>query len=117
MADIFDRKRLNLFVAESRKRIVGYALYFYTYSSFLALPTLYIEDLFVAEEERRSGIGRALFLKCASEAARRGCGRMEWSVLTWNTNAIRFYGKLGARRLDQWVVFRLDAKPLKKLAT
>jgi len=105
--DIFGRKRVNLFVAVSGKKQVGYALYFFAYSSFLARPTLYIEDLFVLDEYRRQGIGLALFRRCAEEAIRQECGRMEWSVLDWNKKAIDFYEGLGARRLNEWQVFRL----------
>lgn len=105
--DIFEKKRVNLLVALSGKKQVGYALYFYTYSSFLARPTLYIEDLFVLEDHRRQGLGLALFRRCAEEATKQGCGRMEWSVLDWNKKAIDFYEGLGARRLKEWQVFRL----------
>ncbi len=113
--EIFKRRTINLLVAQSRGTLVGYVLYFYTYSSFLAKSTLYIEDLFVLEERRGSGIGRELFLRCVEEAVKRGCGRMEWSVLNWNSKAIRFYEGLGAKRLDQWSVFRLDEKTLNAL--
>jgi GNAT superfamily N-acetyltransferase len=96
--DIFKRKRARLFIASSGKRCVGYVLYFYTYSSFLAAPTLYLEDIFIVRE-----------------AVKEGCGRMEWSVLTWNKNAIQFYDKLGARRLDEWLVYRLTAEKLTRV--
>jgi GNAT superfamily N-acetyltransferase len=111
--DIFKKKRARLFVASSGKKYVGYALYFYTYSSFLAAPTLYLEDIFILEKFRRQGIGLALFIRCVREAVKEGCGRMEWSVLTWNKNAIEFYDKLGARRLDEWYAYRLTAEKLK----
>jgi len=115
LREIFKRHSISLLVAESGGNLVGYVLYFFTYSSFLAKPTLYIEDLFVLEEHRGGGIGRGLFLKCVAEAVRRGCGRMEWSVLNWNTKAIKFYEGLGARKLDEWSVFRLDEKALRAL--
>lgn len=111
--DIFKRKKARLFIATSEKKSVGYALYFYTYSSFLAAPTLYLEDIFILEEFRRRGIGLALFMRCVREAVKEGCGRMEWSVLTWNKNAIEFYDKLGARRLDEWYAYRLTAGKLR----
>jgi GNAT superfamily N-acetyltransferase len=114
-ADIFDRRRLNLLVAESERKLIGYVLYFFTYSSFLARPTLYIEDLFVLGQERGRGVGQGLFLRCAEEAVKKGCGRMEWSVLNWNSRAIRFYERMGARRLKEWSVFRLDGQRLKAL--
>ncbi|MDA4125030.1 MAG: GNAT family N-acetyltransferase [Thaumarchaeota archaeon] len=105
--DIFVNKRVNLLMAQTHGVHVGYALYFYTYSSFLARPTLYIEDLFVLEAYRKHGIGLALFRRCAEEAIKTECGRMEWSVLGWNTKAIVFYEGLGARHLREWQVFRL----------
>jgi GNAT superfamily N-acetyltransferase len=112
--DIF-QKRVNLFLAIFDGKPVGYALYFYTYSSFLARPTLYLEDIFVLEEHRHLGIGRELFLRCVREAHNQGCGRMEWAVLTWNKKAIRFYEKMRAKRLKDWYVYRLDAKGLTNL--
>ena len=115
--DTFERKRINLLIATRAKEPIGYALYYYTYSSFLAKPTLYLEDLFVLEEFRRLGVGKSLFLRCVREAANQGCGRMEWSVLNWNTKAIKFYRDLGARRLEEWSVFRLDTKSLGRLAS
>ena len=111
--DIFDRKMANVFVARIGKKLVGYALYFYTYSSFLARPTLYLEDIFVREESRRGGVGKALFMRCIKEANRQSCGRMEWAVLTWNSKAMRFYEGLGAKRLDGQHVYRLDGESLR----
>jgi GNAT superfamily N-acetyltransferase len=116
IADIFEKKRLNLFVATERGRLVGYALYFYTYSSFLARPTLYLEDLFVLEEHRKKGLGFALFIKCIDEAIRQDCGRMEWAVLGWNKKAISFYERLGARKLDEWHFYRLARDRLKQIS-
>jgi GNAT superfamily N-acetyltransferase len=116
IADIFEKKRLNLFVATERGELVGYALYFYTYSSFLARPTLYLEDLFVLEEHRKKGLGFALFLKCVDEAVKLDCGRMEWAVLGWNKKAIGFYEKFGARRLDEWHSYRLTRDELRQVS-
>jgi GNAT superfamily N-acetyltransferase len=107
--DIFERKRLQVFLAEAGAKAVGYALYFYSYSSFLGRPTLYLEDIFVLKEYRGKGIGSALFRRCIREARVGGCGRMEWAVLTWNRKAIDFYEKAGARRLADWYVYRLDS--------
>lgn len=110
-SDIFAKKKLNLILAFSNttKKPVGYALYFFTYSSFLARQSLYLEDLFVEEKFRHKGIGKELFLSCLKEAKKAKCGRMEWSVLTWNKNAIDFYEKIGARRLNEWYYYRLDS--------
>jgi GNAT superfamily N-acetyltransferase len=116
LEDVFRRKRIHLFVAAYRGELVGYALYFYSYSSFLAKPTLYIEDLFVQDEHRGSGVGMALFRRCAREAVKEKCGRMEWAVLDWNSKAIDFYEKLGARKMDEWHVFRLDESGVGRVA-
>jgi len=110
--DIFRKKKVNLLVAAEGRRLVGYALYFYTYSSFVARPTLYLEDLFVLEKYRKLGIGFSLFRKCVEIAVAEGCGRMEWAVLTWNEKALRFYERMGARRMSDWYVYRLDEKAL-----
>ncbi len=112
--DVFRKKRIRLFVAAEGEKLVGYALYFFTYSSFLARPSLYLEDLFVLEEYRKSGVGMALFQRCVREAVSKGCGRMEWAVLTWNEKAINFYEKLGAKRLSDWYVYRLDESALRR---
>ena len=86
---------------------VGYAIVFETYSSFLAKPTLYLEDIFILPEYRGKGIGLELFRYCVAEAKRRSCGRMEWAVLDWNRNAIRFYDRYGAKQMKDWVMYRL----------
>jgi len=86
---------------------VGYAITFFTYSSFLARPTLYIEDIFILPDQRRSGAGTALFQALKSEAEQTGCGRMEWVVLDWNTSAQQFYQKLGAAHLADWQYYRM----------
>jgi GNAT superfamily N-acetyltransferase len=97
-------------------RPVGFALYFFTYSTFLSRPTLYLEDLFVAPEERGRGAGRALLGALGRIAVRKGCGRLEWAVLDWNTPAIRFYKKLGAGFRKEWILTRLTGTPLRRLA-
>ena len=97
-------------------RPVGFALYFFTYSTFLGRPTLYLEDLFVEPDERGQGAGRALLRALARIAGRRGCGRMEWAVLDWNTPSIRFYERLGARLRRDWILTRLTGAPLRRLA-
>ncbi len=99
--------KFETWLVKVQGRAVAYALTFETYSSFLALPTLYLEDIFVLPEFRNRKIGYALFSHLVAEAERRGCGRMEWAVLDWNVNAIRFYERLGARWLHDWKVFRL----------
>ncbi len=95
---------------------VGFVLFFHNYSTFLASPGLYIEDLFVDEAYRRRGFGRALLLHVARLAGERQCGRLEWAVLDWNEPAINFYKTLGAVAMDEWTVFRVTGTALKKLA-
>lgn len=87
---------------------IGYLTFYFTYSTFLARPTLYLEDIFVLEEHRKKGIGKRLFRFCVQEAERRGCGRMEWTALDWNTPAHGFYEGMGATKMD-WFLFRLTA--------
>ena len=106
----------HAYLARLDGRAVGYAITFFTYSSFLARPTLYLEDLFVLPEARGSGVGKRLFTFVAREAVRRGCGRMEWVVLDWNQLAIDFYERMGARRLDEWYTYRLAGEELEVAA-
>jgi GNAT superfamily N-acetyltransferase len=94
----------------------GFALYFFNYSTFLAKPGLYLEDLFVKPEFRSKGTGKALLLHLAQIANARGCGRMEWSVLDWNESAKGFYRGLGASQLDDWRIFRLTGPALSRYA-
>ncbi|HEV8306835.1 MAG TPA: GNAT family N-acetyltransferase [Methylomirabilota bacterium] len=103
-------------LAERDGRAVGFALYFFTFSTFKARPTLYLEDLFVRPEERGRGIGRRLLVHLARIAVERDCGRMEWSVLDWNTPARDFYFKLGAAAMDEWTVFRMTPEAFSRLA-
>jgi len=108
--------RFRVLLGELDDSIVGYAVFFETYSTFLALPTLYLEDLFVLPEARRKGVGDALVRECAREAVRLGCGRMEWQVLAWNDLAIGFYEALGAAPLHtDWTCYRLDGVALERL--
>lgn len=107
--------RFRPYLAELEGRPVGYAITFETYSSFLALPTLYLEDVFVFPEARGRGVGRAFFRLLAAEALRRGCGRMEWTVLDWNQLAIDFYERLGARRMNEWYTYRLTTEQLREM--
>lgn len=110
------KPRAEALVAEVEGKAVGFALYFHTFSTFRGQPGLYLEDVFVRETHRRLGIGKALLTSLARIARERGCGRLEWSVLDWNTPAIDFYRSLGARPMDEWTVFRLDDDPLSSLA-
>jgi GNAT superfamily N-acetyltransferase len=96
---------------------VGFALFFQNYSTFLAKPGLYLEDLYVKHHARGKGAGSALLRYLAKIAVDRGCGRVEWAVLDWNEPSIGFYKKLGAVPLDDWTVFRLTGEALSNLAS
>ena len=95
---------------------VGFALFFYNFSTFLSKPGIYLEDLYVKPEFRRRGYGRALLLYLAKLAKERGCGRFEWSALDWNEPAINFYKNLGAVPMDEWTVYRVTGETLSRLA-
>jgi GNAT superfamily N-acetyltransferase len=100
-------RRIRVLIAEVDGKAVGYAIYLFTYSSFLARPTLYLEDVFVLPEHRRGGIGGKFFEALLKAARRDRCGRMEWVVLDWNRPAHNFYRKLGATPLQNWVTYRM----------
>jgi GNAT superfamily N-acetyltransferase len=110
------RPRFDVLLAEGADGPAGYALFFETYSSFRARPTLWLEDLFVRPEQRGGGHGLRLFRSVAAETHRRGCARMEWNVLRWNQLAIDFYARLGAAPLDEWQTYRLDGPALDAVA-
>ena len=95
---------------------VGFALYFYNFSTFLAKPGIYLEDLFVLEEQRGLGFGKALLTYLARLAVDNDCGRLEWAVLDWNEPSIEFYKSLGAKSMNEWIVNRLTGKALEELA-
>jgi len=99
-------------IAEDDGEPIGFALFFHSFSTFLARPGLYLEDLFVLPVHRGQGVGRALLSHLARLAVERGCGRMEWAVLNWNKDAIRFYERLGAHPNSEWTVYRLDGEAL-----
>ena len=103
-------------IAELDSIPVGFALFFHNFSTFVGRPGIYLEDLFIRPEARGKGVGRALLGELAKLAVERNCGRLEWSVLDWNTPAIGFYKKLGAVPMDEWTVFRVTGDALKNLA-
>jgi GNAT superfamily N-acetyltransferase len=111
-----DRPAAEVLIASLGGRDVGFALFFETYSTFLARPGIHLEDLFVVPEARGAGVGRALLAHLAALAEQRECGRLEWSVLTWNAPAIGFYRQLGAFPLDEWQTYRLDREGIRALA-
>jgi len=110
------RPYAEVVLAEDDGRPVGFALFFHNFSTFLGRPGIYLEDLFVLHEHRGSGIGRMLLAHLARLAVERGCGRMEWAVLDWNRDAIKFYERLGARPNSDWTVYRLTGEALTGLA-
>lgn len=110
------RPYAEVLIAEGSDGPAGFALYFHTYSTFLCKPSLYLEDLFVRPEKRGLGIGRRLLSRLAELAIERDCGRLEWAVLDWNTPAIGFYQRLGARLMDDWTTCRLEGEALMALA-
>jgi len=103
-------------IARYNGQPAGFALFFHNYSTFLAQPGIYLEDLFVIPALRGHGIGKALLTNLAGIAHDRGCGRLEWSVLDWNTPAQEFYKKLGAEPMDEWTVNRMTADAIARLA-
>lgn len=109
---IFDKKKAEvIFVLEDGKE-VGFALYFYNFSTFLGKAGIYLEDLFVLPEYRKKGYGKLLLKTLAKEVHEQGLGRLEWSCLDWNTPSIEFYESLGAKMMKEWKVFRLTGEEL-----
>ena len=106
----------EVIIAYEGERAAGFAVYFFTYSTFVALPGLYLEDLFVKPDARGKGIGRELLRHLAHVAKKRSCARIEWAVLNWNEPAIGFYLSLGAVPMNDWAVYRLEGAALDLLA-
>jgi GNAT superfamily N-acetyltransferase len=113
---LFERRAAEVVIAYAGEEPAGFAVYFRTFSTFLGVPGMYLEDLFVVPRFRRQGLGRTLLVHLAQIADERGYGRIEWSVLDWNELAIGFYKSLGAAPMDEWTVYRLQGEPLRKLA-
>ena len=101
-------------VAESAGDVVGFALFFRTFSTFLSQPGLYLEDLYVQPSQRGSGVGQALLTRVGRLAVERGCGRFEWAVLDWNERAIGFYEKMGATVMPDWRICRVTGDTLER---
>lgn len=111
---IFENKFAKVLIGEEDGTPVGFALY--NFSTFLGKPGIYLEDLFVEPEYRGKGYGKKLLIELTKIAAAENCGRVEWSVLNWNTPSIEFYKSLGAKPQDEWSVYRLTEDTIKKLA-
>jgi GNAT superfamily N-acetyltransferase len=110
------RPYAEVLIAEEAGQVVGFALFFHNYSTFLGRPGIYLEDLFVLPAFRGRGHGKALLVELAKLAVARDCGRVEWSVLNWNKPAIDFYKSIGAAPMDEWTVYRLTGSALQTLA-
>jgi GNAT superfamily N-acetyltransferase len=111
-----ERREAEVVIGYYQNKPVCFALFFHSFSTFLGRPGIYLEDLFVDEEYRGMGFGKALLVYLAQLAVERNCGRLEWAVLKWNEPAIKFYQSLGARPMDEWTVYRLTGETLKALA-
>ncbi|HHM21466.1 MAG TPA: GNAT family N-acetyltransferase [Bacteroidetes bacterium] len=105
----------EVLIGYEREVPAAFALFFHNYSTFLARPGIYLEDLFVKPEYRRRGYGKVILSELAKIAVERKCGRLEWAVLDWNTPAIEFYKSLGAVPMDEWTIFRLSGRALERL--
>lgn len=113
---LFERKIAEVIFALEDDKEVGFALYFHNFSTFLGRAGIYLEDLFVLPEKRGKGYGKLLLKTLAKIAIERGCGRLEWCCLDWNTPSIEFYQSLGAKIMQEWKVFRLTGRSLEQLA-
>lgn len=112
---VFGRKAADVFIADYDGEPAGFALFFENFSTFIGRTGLYLEDLFVDPDKRGLGIGKALFQAVAAEAERRGCQRMEWTCLDWNTPSIEFYRRMGAISMDEWTTYRLAGKSISEV--
>lgn len=113
---LFDKEKAEVIFAVVEGKEVGFALFFHNFSTFLGRASIYLEDLYVEPAHRGQGIGTALFRELARIAVARGCGRLEWWCLDWNTPSIDFYRSLGAEAMDDWTVYRISGETLGKLA-
>lgn len=116
-----DDPRIHVLLAEEtapdgRRRAIGFALYFFTFSTFEGAPTLYLEDVFVEPAERGRGVGTMLLARLAQGALDRGCRRMEWTALDWNASAREFYENLGAKPMTSWIIHRLEADAIEAVS-
>lgn len=98
-------------------KLAGYAIYFFTFSSFIGRAGIWLEDLYVRPEFCKRGLGRALMEAVARVGVERNCGRFEWTALNWNEKALNFYEKLGARKMDEWIMLRMDAQQMRGLGS
>jgi len=112
---LFDEKVAEVIFLTKNKEKIGFALYYFTFSTFLSKKTLYLEEIFIKEEYRNNGYGKMLFNHLINKAKTLNVGRMEWVCLNWNKPSIEFYKKMGAIALDEWTTFRLTEDKIKKM--
>ena len=113
---IFKNNRAEVVILELDEKAVGYALYFYNFSTFIGKSGLYLEDIFIKKEARGKGIGKEVFKFLVKKAKEEGCKRMEWTCLDWNEPSIKFYKSLGAVPMDEWTIYRLTEKEINRLS-
>lgn len=113
---IFKNNRAEVVILELEKKPVGYALFFYNFSTFVGRSGLYLEDIFIKKEVRGRGLGKEVFKFLGKKAREEGCKRMEWVCLDWNEPSIKFYKSLGAVPMDEWTIYRLNEKEIKNLS-
>ena len=113
---LFEKKAAEVLFVSEGEETVGFALYFYNFSTFLGKAGIYLEDLYVKPSHRGRGYGKALLCELASLAKRQGCGRLEWWCLDWNQPSIDFYQAMGAEAMSEWTVYRVAGKQLEQLA-
>ncbi len=111
---LFIEKKAKVIFALKDNKEVGFALYFYNFSTFLGKPGIYLEDLFVLKEYRGFGYGKSLLKELSKIAIKEDCGRLEWTCLNWNKPSIDFYLSIGAKKMDEWTVYRLTEETMKK---
>lgn len=112
---LFEKERAEALILEVDQSVIGFALYFHNFSTFLGKAGLYLEDLYIKPEYRHKGYGKHVFKYLAKLTLERGCGRLEWSVLDWNAPSIQFYQSLGAKPMDEWTTYRLTENELNAL--
>lgn len=113
---VFEEKTVEVLIAEYKNEAVGFALFFYNFSTFVGKKGIYLEDLYIRPHMRGKGFGKKILSHLAYLAKERNCGRMEWSCLDWNKDSIEFYKSLGAKPMDEWTVYRLDREGIANLA-
>lgn len=113
---LFVRKKAEVIIGEYASKPIGFALFFYNFSTFLGKPGIYLEDLYVKPEMRGKGLGKIMLSFLGKLAVKRNCGRLEWWCIDWNEPSIKFYKEVGAKPMDEWTVYRVDDSELKNLA-